>query len=362
MLTLASGEVGRLQTALGALLSPLDHAHVNDWRVAVTDSCKALLGADIGSFVLPIEGRSHMYSREFDAPVTRAFPILAPRLPALSFWHQQVNGEYLDEYFRSAYYNDYIVPARAFDSIGITIPLAPEIESHTTAGILFHHDREDGPVFGERGLALLRLLRPAFEAGVATHLRLARCRTDLVRLIDGTGAAVLVLDPQGRELHRTPALTRLLLADAEGDAVLRQMRTLGLRSRRLAGGESWPTGSVRIPTAQAEYRANPCFMEQPATGSGPMALVTLSREGTELPAPEQLRERFGLTRRQAQVALLLPAGRSNDQIARELFISPHTARHITQQVLLKLSIHSRAEVAVRVLQASDCVPGADCSP
>jgi DNA-binding CsgD family transcriptional regulator len=56
-----------------------------------------------------------------------------------------------------------------------------------------------------------------------------------------------------------------------------------------------------------------------------------------------------LTRKEARVASLLAADKSNEEIAAELCISTHTARHHTQSVLSKLGISSRREVA-RVLR------------
>jgi DNA-binding NarL/FixJ family response regulator len=64
--------------------------------------------------------------------------------------------------------------------------------------------------------------------------------------------------------------------------------------------------------------------------------------------PEDFARRFGLTRREAQVALLLARGRSNQAIARELKISSHTARHHTQRVFSKLEVHSRAEAGAKL--------------
>jgi DNA-binding NarL/FixJ family response regulator len=61
-----------------------------------------------------------------------------------------------------------------------------------------------------------------------------------------------------------------------------------------------------------------------------------------------LATRFGLTRREVQVALLLAQGRSNQTIARELKISAHTARHHTQRVLSKLEVHSRGEAGAKI--------------
>jgi DNA-binding NarL/FixJ family response regulator len=65
-------------------------------------------------------------------------------------------------------------------------------------------------------------------------------------------------------------------------------------------------------------------------------------------AAENLAERFGLTRREEEVALLLAQGKSNQTIARELDISAHTARHHTQRILSKLQVHSRGEAGARI--------------
>jgi DNA-binding CsgD family transcriptional regulator len=80
-------------------------------------------------------------------------------------------------------------------------------------------------------------------------------------------------------------------------------------------------------------------------GCGARILATLIRHTPVQPDPKELHTRFGLTKRQASVALLLAEGRSNEEIARALSISSHTARHHTEQVLAKLNAKSRAEVA-----------------
>lgn len=56
-------------------------------------------------------------------------------------------------------------------------------------------------------------------------------------------------------------------------------------------------------------------------------------------------ERFGLTLRQAQVALLLGRGLRNDAIAKSLGVTAHTARRHTEAVLARLGVRARAEVA-----------------
>lgn len=73
-----------------------------------------------------------------------------------------------------------------------------------------------------------------------------------------------------------------------------------------------------------------------------------STEAHQLPLAVRLQTDFGMTPREAEVALLLAEGLSNTAVARRLGISPHTARHHTQRVLGKLGVHSRAEAGARL--------------
>lgn len=71
--------------------------------------------------------------------------------------------------------------------------------------------------------------------------------------------------------------------------------------------------------------------------------------GTGEPAPgTRLAERFHLTPREVEVAMLLSSGAPNAAIAEVLSISEHTARHHTRHVLVKLGLHSRARAAALI--------------
>jgi len=69
---------------------------------------------------------------------------------------------------------------------------------------------------------------------------------------------------------------------------------------------------------------------------------------TPAPAVSTLQQHFGMTPREVEVALLLAEGCSNSTVAQRLGISPHTARHHTQRVLVKLGVRSRAEAGARL--------------
>jgi DNA-binding CsgD family transcriptional regulator len=62
----------------------------------------------------------------------------------------------------------------------------------------------------------------------------------------------------------------------------------------------------------------------------------------------RLQNEYGLTAREVEVARLLAQGLANSAVAQRLGISPHTARHHTQRVLVKLGVHSRAAAAARL--------------
>jgi DNA-binding NarL/FixJ family response regulator len=63
------------------------------------------------------------------------------------------------------------------------------------------------------------------------------------------------------------------------------------------------------------------------------------------PAPDQAGAVFGLTAREIEVLQLVAAGRTNRDIAAELFISPKTASVHVSNILAKLSASRRTEAA-----------------
>lgn len=107
-----------------------------------------------------------------------------------------------------------------------------------------------------------------------------------------------------------------------------------------------------------EIRTDRCVYtlrgQRAATPDGFRPIVSVTAEPVpphlppQLPQPDssdKARKRFLLTRKEVRVAQLLAARKSNAEIAAELCISPHTARHHTQAVLGKLGVRSRYDVA-----------------
>jgi DNA-binding CsgD family transcriptional regulator len=64
-------------------------------------------------------------------------------------------------------------------------------------------------------------------------------------------------------------------------------------------------------------------------------------------AAELTLARFGLTRREAQIARLLARRATNREIAEQLDVSRHTVRHHVENIFAKLGVHSRRSIVAQ---------------
>ncbi|GAA3636617.1 response regulator transcription factor [Microbacterium awajiense] len=64
-----------------------------------------------------------------------------------------------------------------------------------------------------------------------------------------------------------------------------------------------------------------------------------------------------LTDREEEVLLLVARGRSNQEIADELFISPHTAKTHVNRIMTKLYAHDRAQLVIAAYESGLLAPG-----
>jgi DNA-binding CsgD family transcriptional regulator len=76
--------------------------------------------------------------------------------------------------------------------------------------------------------------------------------------------------------------------------------------------------------------------------------IVIIRLNPAVPDEQSLRARFGLSRREAEVAVLLAERRTDAEIAAALGISWHTVRSHVERIFLALRCHTRREAAVRL--------------
>lgn len=239
-------------------------------------------------------------------------------------------------------------PSGIYNLRGFTAPFGTG-----EAGLQFTDDRPRPRTQPDEGdLPLLRVLLPAFRAGLDALARLGSQRDAL----DAVSEPLVAFDADGRELHRNAALVRLLDAEPERDGVEHALWLLACDLRRFAfrrrgegfGPPAPPRRETR--TARGRYTLRAALLPPGAFAPGEAALVTVAADlAARPPSPEEIRSRFGLTRREAEVSLLLAGGLTNNAIAARLFVSAHTVRHHAEGVMAKLGVPNRSSVAAKVL-------------
>jgi DNA-binding CsgD family transcriptional regulator len=343
-----------------ALLSPLDHAHVNDWRALVNRELCSLLGADSAGFLLPTLDASPMFSNEHSPAALAAFPELLP--PALSdgtpIWQRMIAlgtgtldemyGADMPTYLGSAYYNEYAAKGGGAETLASSILVSGS--GHTPVGaasLHLWHSRLGRRRFGEREVTLLALLYPAFRAGVESWQRFGVARRTLLLMIDQLDQAVIVCDRDGRSVHETPCVTRMLSLDPQGATVRAAMMELARRlpTTLLEPGDAKVWKELRTPLAR--YTIHGCTYAS-STYDAPLRLSSVKRNTPDARSVCDLRAEFGFTPAEAVVAQLIAQGLRNASIAASLGTSEHTVKRQTERVLRKLGVGSRTEVGPRI--------------
>ena len=251
--------------------------------------------------------------------------------------HRMLDSPIVADVLQGQRYNDFAVLVRS-TAVG-------------DAMIWALHSEHGGFAFGEQTTTVLGTLLPSFRAGLDALLRFDAHRHTL----DAVSEPLAAFDPDGRLLHRNRALSRLLDADPERDRLEVELRVLARRLRALAfplrhERATAPTASRETTTRRGRYVLRGLLLPPTGSGFGEAVLVSITLDAPPaLPEPEAVRARHGLTKREAEVALLLAEGLSNAEIAERLFVSPHTARHHVESVLAKLDLTSRAAVAARLM-------------
>ena len=183
-------------------------------------------------------------------------------------------------------------------------------------------------------------------ARISAHLANARVTRSAHAALDVAGRFLLATDRDGSVLWATPQAATLLRAASPDDAA-----GAALPGLRLPG---WPAlaehEAPRLPPVTLPDGHRVEFQHVGQIGPDELLLrVTTSDPGRE---ETLLRDRLGLTAREAEVLLWLGRGKSNRDIAEILVMSPRTVNKHLEGVFAKLGVENRASaaaLAVRVL-------------
>jgi DNA-binding CsgD family transcriptional regulator len=150
------------------------------------------------------------------------------------------------------------------------------------------------------------------------------------------------------------ARTGLVAERASDTRMLRQLLREAIHAPEL--GE--PKGSpITLPRKTAHAALIVRVLPGPGLECWPdkenrAALVTVYDEETSAQVDESLlRKLYGLTRGEAALATILLKGKSIEEAAAELFISPHTARTHLKRIFMKTDTHRQTELVVRIFSS-----------
>lgn len=365
-LTLSESQIRDLRELSARLLAVVDAEDLGEWAKSVFDLVGPVFGAD-RAFLLTPDGDTVAFSQS-DADMTKAseayMSYYAPhdfyvterrrRLGIHAFIHDQLISP--EEYRSSTLWNEYLLGYSLCNPAGLSF------DHEGVPGIrglyLYHaHFRSDG--FGAENLAKLQLLEPVAGTAMRLAATLRRHREMLTRNIDRLGTGALLVDASGTIVHANRAFRAAAPDRRVERTVLRAARdlvrqlTAGTERKTRAAGPPVPAAEIALIVPPHRFRLRALELTMGLRMHAPHFLVDVrsdrpARKWTAL----ELRQRFGLSGRQAEVALCLADRLSNREIAETLGISPHTARHHSEMVMAKLGVTSRNDVR-RQLMSED---------
>jgi DNA-binding CsgD family transcriptional regulator/PAS domain-containing protein len=356
-ITLSRAQQGEVRRALGVLSAPLDAPSADDWRIRAMGSVRGLLAADAASCVIRHDDGVRVIGDDHEPHVVEQYQSYYHNLdeglaklrggPGLRVWTR--TGLWSRERLRrSEYYNDFALPHRIHDSLGISVPLTGGSGRITYS---FHQRQARSRRFGPAEAALMELLVPSFEMGESV---LAQMRVEHDRLgsvLDAVTVGIVVFNHDERVLHVNEAFQTLVARDPEAARLEAEVNRLGRQgAAELAGDpDAADTLRSRVSTSAGSYLVQTSAIRTERLASSPCVLVTvkpLTAASTDVGAAIAA---SGLTPREQDVARHLVKGLSNRQIGAALDIKESTVRHHVEQILLKFNIGTRTALLPALL-------------
>lgn len=353
-LSLSAQEQKRIARASRVIAAPLDFETPEAWMEATATSLREAVGAATSAISVPAVSGLRVMSPEIPDELTDWYLSFYPLLERVGAFRRSTQngvvtrreayGHHYDAMQETAYVQEFLPQIESYDAITMGVRWKPRGTSpDDIVQVVLNSDDPHRP-FDATQIATARLLHPALEAGVATYRHLRAVHDQLGTLLDASGAACAVYSLDGRLLHRTPALDEMLGREPHRDRLDECARQLARSFTPDRGALSEaPPAPATFVGARGPYTLVPTSARH--LGPQPSVLVTVTPPppASSLPTEDDVQAHFGLTPRQADVALLLAERHSNKEIAAALGISGHTARHHVGAVLNELGV-PRSEV------------------
>ena len=371
--SLSAQDAARLRDLLSILVSPLEYEDTAGWAGAALRSLARLFHGNSGTLILPGDSAAQIHTHGMDQESYARFQsyhvgdgtsglefgeeklsraMHAVRHAALQIFSSedvvQVSGIPLEAH---PLYREVLEPSR----IGYT--LSASLRSDQGEALIgVGHERLESRRFDVRDREVMGLLVPAFHAGVQAWRQLAARQDAIGSMLDRLDDGAAVFDGRGRALHTNASCDDLERDDPEFPLVHAAMAEVARSFRGSGNGKTEHAspliglGPKSVRTIRDRYLLTPSLLPEGTLTREPAVVIIVRPASPRLPSEGELQGRFGLTRREAEVALLLARGLSNRQIAERLFLSPFTVRHHAQRVIEKVGVSSRKALPLHFLR------------
>jgi DNA-binding CsgD family transcriptional regulator len=159
-----------------------------------------------------------------------------------------------------------------------------------------------------------------------------------------SAAAVVILGPDGRIASMTDGASAWVeeLVTEGGLLELELPTVITVAASRARRGTRPTRGSMRSRGRSGRWFVIDAAPLEAADGEGQVAVtIQPARPGDLLPI---LLEAYGFTDRELQIVVMLARGLATKQIARQLYLSPHTVRDHLKAIFDKAGVNSRGEL------------------
>lgn len=184
-------------------------------------------------------------------------------------------------------------------------------------------------------------------ARIRVHVGNARLSRSARAALDTTGRYLFATDSTGRLLWSTPQASKLLgsaFEDFDERSFTFPPPVVKWLAARIEGNGDPSSSSLTIGAEQKTLSLS--FVGRM---SGDERLMRVSEESSSADA-SFLKEKLGLTTREAEVLLWIARGKSNRDIGQILGMSPRTVNKHLEQVYVKLGVENRAAAAATAVR------------
>jgi DNA-binding CsgD family transcriptional regulator len=181
----------------------------------------------------------------------------------------------------------------------------------------------------------------------------------LADALDHINEGAVLLNGEGQLIWHNHAFDKLLVENREGHMLVAAVIEMAgdfyfdLLDARGHGRDGEESLTRNVSVGRIEHEIHCTLMPEGMLGMESYALCLIKRTASKWSSYEEhLRQTWGLTEREAQVAVECLRGNKNLEIAERLRISVETVNKHLDKVYQKANVRGRAELASRLLDSS----------